>query len=82
MQTTANLTVDQRFLQYASEGDVGGILVTCGAFHANPFAIGSDGYDAMQRASKIEDAKVRADAISLIQDFREMYGAPQPQTLQ
>ncbi|WP_396329381.1 hypothetical protein [Burkholderia anthina] len=72
---------DTRFLEYARLGDVGGVLVTCGVFHANPFAIGPNG-DAFQLASTIEDAVNRADVMSLIQDFRNMYGAPQPTTLQ
>lgn len=81
MQTTLSMP-DTRFLDYAREGDVGGILVTCAMFHANPFAIGPDGFDAVQLASTITDEQLRAYTMSLIQDFRDMYQAPQSQTLQ
>ena len=98
MQTATQPTnIDARFLAYARVGDAGGILTTCGAFHANPFAIGSDGLDAMQLVARLPavvemvvDAETgltlsnkRSDLIALIQDFRDMYYvAPQANTLQ
>jgi len=95
--TQTQTNIDARFLDFVRAGDGGGILVTCITFHANPFAVGSDGLDAMQLINRLPPvvevvvdealgltmSYPRADLRTLIQDFRDMYHvAPQVNTLQ